>query len=45
VRLTGPETAKILLTGNDLSHVAQVATIDGGVDPTALRMEGNVIRK
>ena len=45
MRLTGAETAKILLTGNDLSQVAQVATIDGGVDPTALRMENNVMRK
>jgi polygalacturonase len=45
LRLTGAETAKILLTGNDLSQVAQVATLDAGVDPTALRMEGNVMRK
>jgi hypothetical protein len=45
VRLTGPETARILLAGNDLSRVAQVATIDGGVDPTALKMEGNVTRR
>ena len=45
LRLTGAETARILLTGNDLSQVGQVATIDGGVDPTALRMENNVMRK
>lgn len=45
VRLTGAETARILLAGNDFSEVAQVVTVDAGVDPTALRMENNVMRR
>jgi polygalacturonase len=45
VRLTGADTARVSLVGNDFSQVGKVATIDGSVRSTALRIEGNVMPK
>lgn len=40
VRLSDADTARIRLVGNDFSQVEEVATIDGPVPATALRIEG-----
>jgi hypothetical protein len=43
LRLSGADTARIRLVGNDFREVDEVAMIDASVDATALRMEGNVL--
>jgi hypothetical protein len=43
LRLSGSDTARVSLVGNDFSHVDQVAMVDGSVEETALRIEGNVM--
>src|SRR4030095_11574429 len=43
LRLSGSDTARGSLVGNDFSHVDQVAMVDGSVEETALRIEGNVM--
>ena len=43
LRLSGAPTARVSLVGNDFSHAARVAMIDGSVASTALRLEGNVM--
>jgi polygalacturonase len=45
VRLTGADTARVSLVGNDFSQVEKVAMIDASVRATALRIEGNVMPK
>ena len=41
VRLSGADTARVSLVGNDFSQAGTVATVDGAVAATALRMERN----
>jgi polygalacturonase len=43
VRLSGANTARVRLLGNDFSQAYEVATLDGPVAPTALRLDGNVM--
>jgi polygalacturonase len=43
LRLSGADTARVSLVGNDFSQVDKVAMIDASVAATALRMEGNVM--
>ena len=43
LRLSGSDTARVSLVGNDFSHVDQIAMVDGSVVETALRLEGNVM--
>ncbi|HEY7037962.1 MAG TPA: glycosyl hydrolase family 28-related protein [Methylomirabilota bacterium] len=43
LRLSGSDTARVSLVGNDFTHVDQIAMVDGSVAETALRMEGNVM--
>jgi len=43
LRLSGSDTARVSLVGNDFSQVERVAMVDGSVAESALRMEGNVM--
>lgn len=43
LRLSGSDTARVSLVGNDFSQVERVAMVDGPVAESALRMEGNVM--
>ena len=45
VRLSGGDTARIRLVGNDFSRVEQAVTVDPEVDARAVRAEGNVTRR
>ena len=47
VRLSGAETSRVRLVGNDVGRGARVVTLDADVEPTAVRIDGNgnLIRK
>ena len=45
LRLSGADTARVRLLGNDFSQVDKVVMIDAAVAPTALRVEDNVMRR
>ena len=45
VRVSGVDTARVRLVGNDLSQVAQAVTVDPEVDVGAVQTEGKVARR
>ena len=45
VRVSGVDTARVRLVGNDLSQVAQAVTVDPEVDVGAVQTEGKVVRR
>jgi hypothetical protein len=47
VRLSGAETSRVRLVGNDVGRGPRVVTLDADVEPTAVRIDGNgnLIRK
>jgi hypothetical protein len=45
VRLSGADTARVRLVGNDFRQVERAVTVDAEVDARAVRTEGNATRK
>ena len=45
VRVSGVDTVRVRLVGNDFSQVAQAVTIDPEVDARAVQTEGTVARR